>query len=373
MKNQKSVLIAFTGGLKSTVAAYLLIKQGYKVMACSFLMGEYGSSCTLKNSDRAGEICKQLEINHSTLDLSSEYYEMVISPLVGAKVSGEASYPCFNCNILKMEKLLKHANDNKIDFIATGHLANLVKEPSGFKLLQGIEEEYDQSFFISGIREPILEKLLLPLGKLTLNEIEKISKSLNLQLEVKSSRTICLDDLNQIIPIVEREVPLSLRSGGLIIDRETGMTLGQHNGFYNFKLGMKNLDTWNLEPSNNLLVVGFDDKKKIVLVSENARFVQEQLEVNLFNSFLDIDQTGPLKCLLALEPGAKKILCVVFLGNNGHATIQMENPVDVPIEIGKLIVFYENSFGNVRLIATGFVSKLGPFPENSQEEGNYIN
>lgn len=369
MKNQKSVLLGLTGGKKSTVAAYLLLKQGYEVIGCSFLMGDLGSTCSLSGIDKAKEVCKQLGIVHTIIDLRSEYNEKIILPLIGARLSGEDFNPCFDCNILKFESLLKKANEKNIDFIATGHMANIINETSGLKLYQGKQEEYDQSFFISGLRENLLEKLILPLGKLTRNEIGKIALTLGEELgEIKNPKEVCLRDLSKIIPVIETEVPSSLRPSGLIINEETGITLGPHNGIYNFKLGKLDQDLYN-----NFSVVGFDTFKKNVLVRENFQFIQDKIEVIMFSSFLDIDLTGPLHCTLAMGPKEQKQVCTLFLGNNGHAVVKLEKPIEGPIEKGRLVVFYDPVDGSSRLIATAFVSKVGQFINNQKEEGYYIN
>lgn len=374
MKNKKSVLLAFTGGKKSTVAAYLLLKQGFNVTACSFLMGDLGSSCTLKDLDNAHKISALLDIPHTTVDLQAEYSEKIIQPLIGARLSGEEFNACYDCNILKLETLLKKANEKKFDFVATGHMAGLANDPDGIKLFQGKEEDYDQSFFLSGLRENLLEKLILPNGKLSRKEIDKIAESLGLELEgVKNPAELCLRDLNRIIPVIEKEVPLSFRKSGLIINEETGLSLGQHNGIYNFKLGPLKQGLSQLESSNNFTVVGFDPYKNNVLVRENFHFVKDRIELKMFNSFLDIDLTGPLNCRLAMGPREEKVACRVFLGNNGHAIAHTEKPIEGHIEKGRLVVFYGLEDNSQRLMATGFVSKVGQFIENQNEEGYFIN
>jgi tRNA-uridine 2-sulfurtransferase len=369
MKNKKSVLLGLTGGKKSIVAAYLLLKQGYEVIGCSLLMGDLGSTCTLSEVGKAQEICKKLGIIHTTIDLRSEYKEKIILPLIGARLSGEDSNPCFYCNILKFESLLKKANDKNIDFIASGHMANLMDDPSGLKLYQGKQEEYDQSFFLSGLRENLLERLILPLGKLSKDEIDKIALSFGEEFgEVKNPKELCIRDLRSIIPVIEKQVPPSLRMAGLIINEETGIPLGPHNGIYNFKLGILDQDIYS-----NFSVVGFDTYKKNVLVRENFRFIQDRVEVIMFSSFLDIDLSGPLHCTFALGPKEQKLACTVFLGNNGHAVVKLEKPIEGPIEKGRLVVFYDPIDGSSRLIATAFVSNVGQFINNQKEEGYYIN
>ncbi len=374
MKNEKSVLLAFTGGKKSTVAAYLLLKQGFKVTGCSFLMGDLGSTCTLNDLGNARKISTLLGIPHTTVDLRAEYSEKIIQPLIGARLSGEEFNTCYDCNILKLETLLKKANEKKFDFVATGHMASLAKDPDGFKLLQGKEEDYDQSFFLSGLRENLLERLILPIGKLSKKEIDKIAESIGIELEeVKNPRELCIRDLSKIIPVIEKEVPLSLRKPGLIINEETGLSLGQHNGIYNFKLGPLKHGLSQMENSKNFSVVGFDTFKNNVLVKENLHFGQDRIELKMFNSFLDIDLTGPLNCRLAMGPKEAKIACTVFLGNNGHAVAKTEKPIEGHIEKGSLVVFYDLEASGQRLIAAGFVTRVGQFIKNQKEEGYFLN
>lgn len=374
MENKKTVLLAFTGGKKSTVAAYLLLKQGYKVTACSFLMGDLGSSCTLNEIDKAQALCNHLGISHTILDLRSEYSEKVIEPLIAARLSGEDFFPCFDCNILKIESLLKKANDQKIDFIATGHIVNLSKENSTVKIIQAKELKYDQSYFLSGLRENLLEKLILPLGKLTHVEIEKIAISLNLGLtEIRNPAQKCIGDFKKIMAVIEERVPLSLRPEGLIVEEETGMALGQHAGIYNFRLGDKNLGNSNLENSENYSVVRFDNNKKNVLVRKNASFIQDQIKVSKFNAFLDVNLSLPLNCYVALDHADRKIPCKVSLKNNGFAIVGLGKKVEGPIEKGGLLVFYDLIDETSRIIATAFVYEIVQPIDDQKAEGYYIN
>ncbi|MFI5391593.1 MAG: hypothetical protein ACHQYQ_09545, partial [Bacteriovoracales bacterium] len=120
-------------------------------------------------------------------------------------------------------------------------------------------------------------------------------------------------------------------------------------------------------------VIGFDLSKNQVLLRENVKFVQDLLEITLFNSFWDVDVTIPLNCYLTLLPLGEKISCVVFPGNNGNAVVKMEKEIEGPLEKGKLVVFYESLDGTSRLVATGFISKTGKFVEEKKEQSYFVN
>jgi tRNA-specific 2-thiouridylase len=372
MDTQKNVLLAFTGGRNSIAAAYLLLKQGFKVTGCSFLMGDLESSCSLNDFERTKEICGILGIELIVVDLKSEYFEKVTSPALSARLLGEDFNPCFECNILRIEGLIKKAKDLSIDFVATGHVANLSKDAEGIKLFRG--RENDQSFFISGLREKHLEKLLLPLGKLTEAEIEKITETIGHDFgKSNQQNAVCMRDPEKIISMIERDIPLSLRFEGLIIDDVTKVAYGNHTGIYNFYLGMKNLSSWSYNIPSDAAVIGFDLSKNQVVLKENVKFVQDLLEVSLFNSFWDVDLTIPITCYLTLTPVGEKISCVVFPGNNGIAVVKMEREIEGPLEKGKLVVFYESLDGTARLVATGFISKTGMFDEEKREQSYFVN
>ncbi len=372
MENKKNVLLAFTGGRNSLAAAYLLLKQGYGVTACIFLMGDLKSSCSLISLDKAKEACRILGIGHIQIDLQAEFTEKVINTLISARLEGEDFNPCYHCNILRAQVLLKKANELNFDYIATGHVASIFQEPYGIKLLPGREE--DQSFFISGLRENLLQKMLLPLGKLTQEEIEKVTYSLGFDFAGdKQQSKICLDDMEEIIRLVEKSVPISLRNEGLIVNQTTKMAFGNHKGIYNFKLGMRNLAAWDSNISVDSTIIGFDLNKKEVLVSENPIFVQDELEIYSFNPFGDIDLSSPLQLFLSFSPAGEKISCTVYPGNGQMALVKMAQKVEGPLDRGKLVVFYEGENANPRLVATGFITKTGISEETERDQTFFIN
>ncbi len=183
MSKEKSVLLGLSGGVDSSVSAFLLKKQGYKVIGAFLKMysetkNKLTGECSyLDDLKMARKIASLLNIEIIVLDYENQYKNNVLNSMFKAYKSGLTPNPDISCNtIIKFPFLWKEAKKLGCDYIATGHYARIKKSKSGFSLLAGKDKSKDQSYFLSGIAESDLAHTLFPLGDLKKEKVRQIAK-----------------------------------------------------------------------------------------------------------------------------------------------------------------------------------------------------
>ncbi|NWF75061.1 MAG: tRNA 2-thiouridine(34) synthase MnmA [Nitrospirae bacterium] len=277
------VIVGMSGGVDSSVAAYLLKEKGYEVQGVSFVFWrdenriDLKTCCSFQSLKDASKSAHQIGIPHSIIDLRNDFTEKVIKPFVNAYLRGFTPNPCILCNrFIKFPFLLKEAEKIKADYIATGHYARIEKiQESEIKsqklknnlylIKKGIDPKKDQSYFLYVLKQKILKKLLLPLGNYKKNEVRSIAKDLNLDaLERTESQEICFIKESNYLKFIEKFSGIQSRSGH-IVDSD-GNVIGIHKGIYKFTIGQrKGLGISSRHP---FYVVKIDAEKNRIYVGD---------------------------------------------------------------------------------------------------------
>ncbi|HXX56622.1 MAG TPA: tRNA 2-thiouridine(34) synthase MnmA [Thermodesulfovibrionales bacterium] len=269
------VIVGMSGGVDSSVAAYLLKQQGYEVEGVSFILGERriqsgvaSACCSLESLLDARKTAEKIGIGHSMVNLRNEFTEQVIEPFVEAYEQGFTPNPCILCNEkIKFSYLLKAAEERGADFIATGHYARVERsrrgESGSVSLKKGIDSRKDQSYVLYVLRERELSHLTLPLGGKTKDEVREIARSLGLPSAKRpESQEICFAGGRNYVTFLES---LTEGRGGPLVEAETGRVLGRHRGIHLFTIGQRKrigvatgrpLYVSKIDPSTNTVYVG---------------------------------------------------------------------------------------------------------------------
>ncbi len=328
----KKVIVGISGGVDSSVAAYLLKKQGYEVEG--MFMRNWDASI---NNDRLGnptlndticpqeqdfndavQVCEKLQIKLHRVDFVKEYWDDVFTYFLDELKKGRTPNPDIMCNkYIKFDVFAKKARELGADFIATGHFARL----KDGKLLRGIDENKDQTYFLSQVSQEQFENVLFPVGDLTKTQIREIAKKEGFVTASKKDSTgICFIGERNFSQFLTNYLP---NIPGKIIDIETKKELGQHVGLMYYTIGQrKGLNIGG--DSDKIFVVGKDMKNNILYVAhgeDNEYLFSTSCIISDLN-LLDIKEQFKSDCSAKFRYRAKDIPVKITFLENGKAKIE---------------------------------------------------
>lgn len=243
----KKILVGMSGGVDSAVSAYLLLKNGYSVSGATLSLHDAGlslnidnSCCSAKEVEDAIKIAEHLGISHSVLNFKDHFRENVIDRFIKTYLDGGTPNPCIDCNrYVKFDRLVSYADEQEIDFIATGHYARIEKDGNGRYLLKkALDATKDQTYVLYALTQAQLSRTLFPLGGLTKSAVREIAKEQGfLNAEKKDSQDICFVPDGDYASFIERTTGAAYPTGNFL-DLD-GRVLGKHSGMIRYTVGQR--------------------------------------------------------------------------------------------------------------------------------------
>ena len=270
------VVVGISGGVDSSVAAYLLKKEGYDVIGLfmrnwdASINNDIMGNPTINNSicpqeedyNDALEVCNKLGIPLHRIDFVKEYWDYVFTYFLDELKKGRTPNPDIMCNkYIKFDLFIKEAKRLGADYIATGHYARM---KDGY-LLRGVDDNKDQTYFLSQLTKEQLENVLFPVGELKKEEVRKIANEIELNVANKKDSTgICFIGERNFKQFLNNYLP---NQKGDVINIETNEKVGEHIGLMYYTIGQRR--GLNIGGNDDkLFVVGKDLTKNILYVTE---------------------------------------------------------------------------------------------------------
>ena len=293
------IIVAMSGGVDSSVVAYLLKKQGHEVIGLSYELWDKRDlkssnlCCSVETINLAKSVAQQLKIEHYTVDVRDIFYTHVIESFCESYIKGTTPNPCILCNKhIKFDFLLKKAEELGADCVATGHYAQIVERRTTndeqqttsdelrFLLKKGVDQKKDQSYVLYIMNQDELAKTIFPLGEFTKDKTRAIAKDIGLATATRpESQEICFVGDDNYANFIEGFSPDSVKPG-LILDTD-GNVIGEHKGIAFYTIGQrKGLGISSPVPryvadinrENNTIAIGSREdaaKKKITVTDLN--------------------------------------------------------------------------------------------------------
>ena len=286
---KQRVLLGMSGGVDSSVAGYLLREQGYEVIGVT--MKVWPQDCISRAEDKccgpqavadARNVAHSLGIPHYVVDEADQFERLVIDYFSSEYQAGRTPNPCVMCNEkLKFGNLWSKAAALGCDYIATGHYAIIEHHADHVILRKGVDPRKDQSYFLFSLRQPQLQRALMPLGKMTKPQIREIAHSLGLKVADKvDSQEICFVPGNDYKAFLRSHIGQNEFHRGEIYD-VAGNFLGKHGGIELFTIGQrKGLPGGSLRPR---YVVDLDPETNRVIVGDADQLACEEFEIDRVN------------------------------------------------------------------------------------------
>jgi tRNA-specific 2-thiouridylase len=242
---RERVLVAMSGGVDSSVAAGMLVEQGYDVVGVTMKLFCHGDDipdrpcCSLDSINDARRVCESLGVPHYVLNLERPFGEDVIENFVAEYARGRTPIPCVRCNTFtKFRDLLHKADAIDARWIATGHYARIIDGA----LHRGTDDAKDQTYFLWGIDRSVLSRMLLPIGELTKAATRARAHAMGLEViaEKPESQEICFVPGGDYTVVLEQRLGAAapaLSAGPIVLS--SGRVVGQHDGFARYTIGQR--------------------------------------------------------------------------------------------------------------------------------------
>jgi tRNA-uridine 2-sulfurtransferase len=268
---KKKVMVAMSGGVDSSVAAYLLVQKGYEVVGVTMCLGVNTAGAKKqpcagpKEINDARRVCRILSIPHYSLDFSGFLKEKVIDNFIEEYTAGRTPNPCIQCNrYLKFGALLKNAQTSGFEYLATGHYAAMGTYKGGSVLKKPADFKKDQTYFLYAIPQDALKSIMMPLGDYTKEDVRKIAHTAKLPVAEKpQSQDICFIPGKDYAVFLESKGYRS--KPGNIVDKD-GTVLGRHKGIVNYTIGQRG--GLGISSAQGLYVLDIDSEHNMLIVGE---------------------------------------------------------------------------------------------------------
>lgn len=340
------VMVAMSGGVDSSVAAYLLKQQQYDICGVTLKLFDNDdisesadkTCCSLSDIEDARSVAFNLDIPYYVFNFGDRFKKDVIDRFIQSYRAGRTPNPCIDCNrYIKFDKLLQRADELNYGYIATGHYAVIEKQGDRVILRKAADHTKDQSYVLYSLTQSQLKKVLFPLGSLTKAEVRDIANGIGLVTFNKpDSQDICFVKDGKYAEFIEEYTGAESLPGQFL--NKSGDVLGTHKGIIHYTIGQRR--GLNLATGNRIYVCGINASDNTVIVGEEKELYKKAFDVSDIN-LIALDRIdSPLRVKVKTRYKQTEQPATVLQTGENRIHVEFDEP-QRSVTSGQAAVFYD--------------------------------